>query len=399
MKLVSLFIIVLGLITYAFVRNPLPDVDRDVCGLITSKNYPCELLHTQTEDGFTIGIHHMSNPGGKPILLWHGMLQNAATWAMNFPNQDLIYLLFDAGFDVYMGNSRGTIYSQEHTSLDPKNDSEEFWERCDFDFGSIYDLPAVIDYILENTGYQKLGYVGHSRGSTLMNVLLTEKPEYAYKVNLYAALSPPVHVSKTKSPAILLLDEARKKLYMNDLFSLFGVHNVGINNPVLIKMFSEVCKTTPIVCKLAIFMFAGWEFDSFNMSRIPVYISHPETVPIQDLNHGLQVKSSGQFSSFDYGNEKNLQVYGQPTPKLYKLSNIPLDGVKWMIFYGGNDVMVVPEDIHTLVDELHPQLLYNEPKYLPTFSHLDFVWGINANKFIYKDIVNAMLEQDFGKIN
>ncbi|KAJ6237060.1 lipase [Anaeramoeba flamelloides] len=399
MKVLSILVVLLTLIYFSLFRNPLPDIQRNVCERIRSKNYPCELLNTTTEDGFVIGIHHLSNPGGKPILLWHGMLQNAATWAMNFPSQDLIYLLHDAGFDVYLGNARGTIYSQKHNSLDPKNDSKEYWERCEFDYGSRYDLPAVIDYILENTGYQKLGYVGHSRGSTLMSVLLTEKPEYSYKVNLYVALSPPVFVANTKSPAIRLINQALKNLYVNDLFSLFGVHSLGIKNPVLIKMFTEVCKTTPIVCEFAVFMFAGWDFDNFNRTRIPIYISNPETIPIQDLNHGLQCVNKGLFGKYDFGSEKNIEIYGQATAPLYDLSKIPHDGTKWMIYYGGNDIMVVPEDVDTLVKELDPRVLYSKPIFLPKFSHLDFVWGTNANKFIYYDVVKAMLKQDFGKIS
>lgn len=38
--------------------------------------------------------------------------------------------------------------------------------------------------------------------------------------------------------------------------------------------------------------------------------------------HYLQELGSGRFSEYDYGLEKNLQVYGRKTPPDYNLTNI-----------------------------------------------------------------------------
>jgi predicted alpha/beta hydrolase len=69
-----------------------------------------------------------------------------------------------AGFDVWMGNNRGNIYSMSHIKYSPKE--KEFW---DFEFEQMgtYDQPAQINYILENTKAEKLAaYIGHSEGTT-----------------------------------------------------------------------------------------------------------------------------------------------------------------------------------------------------------------------------------------
>lgn len=50
-------------------------------------------------------------------------------WVQNSPKLSPAFVFADAGFDVWLGNNRGNLYGQNHTSLTPKD--KEFW---DFDF-------------------------------------------------------------------------------------------------------------------------------------------------------------------------------------------------------------------------------------------------------------------------
>lgn len=64
------------------------------------------------------------------------------------------------GYDVWLGNNRGTTFSRKHTVLNPDKD-RKFWDYSFIELGD-FDLPAQIELVLEKTGAQKLSYVGHS---------------------------------------------------------------------------------------------------------------------------------------------------------------------------------------------------------------------------------------------
>lgn len=54
----------------------------------------------------------------------------------------------------------------------------------------IYDLPAMIDYILSRTGEKQLFYIGFSQGTTQFWILTSLKPEYNEKIKLMSAMAP-----------------------------------------------------------------------------------------------------------------------------------------------------------------------------------------------------------------
>ena len=47
---------------------------------------------------------------------------------------------------------------------------------------SIYDIPAMIDHIIEQTKQEKIFMVAHSQGTTAFFVMASDRPEYQEKV-------------------------------------------------------------------------------------------------------------------------------------------------------------------------------------------------------------------------
>lgn len=117
-----------------------------------------------------------------------------------------------------MGNSRGTTQSRAHVNL--TTDDPLFWN---FSFNEIglYDLPAIIDYILNETGEKKLNYIGHSQGTSILFVLLSERPEYNDKINKFIAYAPIAYVGNVQSPIIRALAPAEKRTAVTLLSLLF----------------------------------------------------------------------------------------------------------------------------------------------------------------------------------
>lgn len=99
-------------------------------------------------------------------------------------------MLHNEGFDVWLGNARGTRVSQKHAFLNTKQ--EKYW---DFSFHeiAIYDVSAMIDYILNNTGQPSIQYIGHSQGTTTLIALLSVYPEYNKKIISAHLLSPAIY--------------------------------------------------------------------------------------------------------------------------------------------------------------------------------------------------------------
>lgn len=56
----------------------------------------------------------------------------------------------------------------------------------------IYDIPAMIDHIVEKTQVPKIHVVGYSQGTTAFFVMASEKPGYNDKVLSMNAMGPVV---------------------------------------------------------------------------------------------------------------------------------------------------------------------------------------------------------------
>ena len=157
----------------------------------------------KTKDGYHIQLFRLRrldiiNYQKTPIFLQHGMGSSANQFLTNARHLSNALVLVDQGYDVWLGNSRGNYYSRNHDHLD-MNLHEEFWE---FSFQHMsLDLIAELAFVIENTGHQKLDYIGHSMGATMMIAGLSDPDE-----NIRLALSSYVRDFYALTPVVYLVN-------------------------------------------------------------------------------------------------------------------------------------------------------------------------------------------------
>lgn len=81
------------------------------------------------------------------------MEADASQWVINSPELAPAFILARNGYDIWMGNNRGNVYSVAHENLDPDDEKDmPIFYNFDFEDMGMKDLPAEIDFILEKTG-------------------------------------------------------------------------------------------------------------------------------------------------------------------------------------------------------------------------------------------------------
>ncbi|NXY80969.1 LICH hydrolase, partial [Alcedo cyanopectus] len=357
--------------------------------IISHRGYPSEEYEVLTLDDYQVRLNRIpygrENPrsrGAKPVVfLQHGFLGDSSHWVENLATNSLGFILADAGYDVWLGNSRGTSWSKKHQHLSA--DQLEFW---DFSFHemAMYDLPAMIDFVLQKTGQKQIYYVGHSQGCTIAFIAFSSMPELAQKIKMFFALAPAVAMKNTRSPILKLSFFMDKQFKLLQL--LFGRMDVSLRIKKLWRFLPQLCKYPLLhkLCSNILFLMSGYNEKNLNMTRLDIYTSHfPDGTSVKNMIHWIQVIKSGEFKAFDYGSE-NPSVYLQEIPPFYQVEKMPVPTAVWS---GGEDWVVDQRDIHLLLSRITHLITYD---HMPDWNHWDFIWGLDAPKRLYNTILELM---------
>ena len=78
----------------------------------------------------------------------HGLLDSSDTWIVNGRKDSPGFILADAGYDVWLANTRGNKHSTNHTTLDVEP-SKLYWEKSNSIEMAKHDIPSFIAYVKE----------------------------------------------------------------------------------------------------------------------------------------------------------------------------------------------------------------------------------------------------------
>lgn len=155
----------------------------------------------ETQDGYYLRMNRIIDPqtthkkhsdgrGGFPVLIMHGLFQSSGSFVTSEERSLAFWLARHGGYQVFLGNNRG-VFDMGHRSY--KRSDPRFWDYNIREL-AIYDLPAMIDYICKETGYDRIAYIGHSQGNGTMFISLSKGmvPELGKKLSYFGALAPAV---------------------------------------------------------------------------------------------------------------------------------------------------------------------------------------------------------------
>ncbi|PKU67331.1 triacylglycerol lipase 1 isoform X1 [Dendrobium catenatum] len=384
-SLISIFLFVnfFCLIEPSFVSG-VPQSNEGLCSLIVRPmGYPCTEYIVQTEDGYLLTLQRISNGrsalrgyNGPPVFLQHGLFQGGDTWFLNSVDESLGFILADHGFDVWVGNVRGTRWSSKHITL--SEHERAFWDWSWQDLAQ-YDLAAMLSYVQTETN-SKVLYIGHSQG-TIMALAAFTMPDMVKMVEASALLCPISYLDHISSNFVL----RAVSMHLDQMLLSLGIHQLNFRSKIGVEIMDSLCDGH-VDCGNLLGAITG-DNCCFNASRVEYYLEYePHSSSTKNLHHLFQMIRKGTFAKYDFGWWENLKHYHSLHPPAFNLGDIPESLPLW-IGYGGNDALADLTDLKRTIKELKSK---PEQLYIESYGHIDFVFSVKAKDDVYADLIRFL---------
>ncbi|XP_044010332.1 lipase member K-like [Aphidius gifuensis] len=314
--------------------------------LIQQSGYQAEQHNVTTNDGYILNIFRIprspskftnetvEKPFRKIIFMLSGIATSSNMWVFTGSNISLAMQLADEGYEIWLGNYRGSTYGRNHIKLSPND--KKFWDFSFHEHG-YYDVPASIDYILNITNQSSLIYIGYSMGTTSVFITLSEHPEYNSKIQLVINLSPVAG----------FFNKPDMDLSSLPLYTMFFLQ--------MVEKFLKYCP-------------AGVTGKTF---------IHYAQFAVQ--KHG--------FRKFDYENsDENIKRYGKSKPPKYNLKNVKSP---MLIFHGENDPVSTAKDTEEIIKRVSSKVIAISVPF-DYFTHLDFIMAKNLKNLVNNQLIKQL---------
>ncbi|KAL1460139.1 hypothetical protein WDU94_012077 [Cyamophila willieti] len=349
--------------------------------IIRFYGYPGEEHKVLTEDGYILTNFRIANPGGYPILFIHGLTATSDCWFVGGPAHDLSFRLWRRGYDVWLWNGRGNLYSMDHVNISWSD--EKFYKFSMHELG-YYDTTASIDYILNVTGHKSVITIGHSMGTTNVLIAAASRPEYQPKIALNILLAPGAFQRNLVTRGF---SDTSYSQYVR-WFNFDHLERILEKDSFYFKINQLFCDPTGPTAELCYFsmgLISGLGSNQTVKDAVmKMMTKFPAGTSLNVLKQEIQNLRSGDFSPLSYSRKENLKRYGTPKPSPYPLGKVQIPTA---IYYGCcNDLLSHVKDTKLLKSRLPNVIRFYKVPYR-LFNHGDFLWAKDAYRLLYKDII------------
>ena len=354
-----------------------------------------------------------------PVLLVHGLLQSAGAYCTN-DDDSLAFFLCKSGYDVWLGNNR-CGFKPKHTLL-PYSDPR-MWAWNIRQMG-VMDLPALVARVLSETGFEKLGLVCHSQGTTETFVALAkgQRPDLGAKISVFCALAPAVYAGPLIGKAYFKF----MRVISPALFRIiFGIHAFI---PFMMLMHSMLPGTLYGALGYRVFSFLfNWTDDRWDQDirdRLfqfsPVYVSaesmrwwlgrecfakqkcilstkeeiRQEQLEDEQMARQLLDKDDDEDDDDDPG-DSSLQQTSTESPEMIKSRGARAwydeQAPPFALWVAGNDDLV---DGRRLIRRFkagrEPFVRVVHAKVIEEYEHLDVIWALDSIEKVGNEVKEVL---------
>ncbi|KAJ3393907.1 hypothetical protein HDU80_010633 [Chytriomyces hyalinus] len=395
--------------SHSFDLTPQNDYRRpnqNVRYYIEKEGFQCDSYNVTTRDGFILRLERISPGPGMdqtipqsekpPIILMHGMFQSAGVWVTS-GRKSFAFYLAENNYDVWVANNRTGCQeaAEQHAYL--KSSEASFWDWCLDDLAG-FDVPAVIEAVRRFSGWQKVGYVGHSQGNAQMFMALKMDPSLNEKLSCFVALAPAVYIGS-------LLDA----FPVNQLVSLPSkTHRIIFGTKQFLPIMTWVQKYIPatLMAELSYHMFHflfDWGDTNWNRTHKTHFFQFtPRPQSSKLLHHWSQMARARVIRPFaDCDEEMRARCDGE-------LFDVQCIQCPLALYYGTKDAIVDARKLHWQCWETSQNqkrgggggggdddvggghvvdLVAVEE--VEGYEHLDCLWATNAEEKVWRRVLRV----------
>ncbi|XP_024522474.1 triacylglycerol lipase 1-like [Selaginella moellendorffii] len=344
-------------------------------------NYGCREFSVPTQDGFLLGVQRLYGPNRSkgPVFLYHGIMQGGDIWVINQPRDSLAFQLADAGYDVFLGNTRTSNFSYGHATLSRSDD--DFWDWS-WDNLVEQDLPTMLRFVHSQTN-QRTMYVGFSQG-TMTAFAAFAHSDVSGLVKKAAMLGPVAYLENVDAPMLSIASN----MYLDRILLVAGVYEFRVENSGGRRVINTVCRSQRmqhVDCFDNLLDMVTGPNCCINTTRRPFYNRYEmQATSMKNVAHMAQLVRSGEFQKYDHGYVGNILHYGSLDPPSYSLSAFPRT-VPLLLIRGEKDELADKDDVARLVKELPSE---TQLVVVPRYAHGDVMLGVDATALVYRKVID-----------